>query len=72
MVRGIQGAGVSTPIAAEVAAATAGFDGVVHMIKGIIFIMGLKSMIVAAGRFEAFTILAGSTAIVLGPVPKEH
>jgi hypothetical protein len=29
-------------------------------------------MIVAAGIFEAFTILFGNTARVLGTVPKEH
>lgn len=71
-VTGIQGAGVRTPIAAEVAAATAGLVGVVHMMKGIIFAIGLLSIIVAAGCFEAFTMLAGITVIVLGPVPKEH
>ena len=48
-VTGIQGTGVRTPIAAEVAAATAGFVGVVHMMKGIIFSIGLLSIIVAAG-----------------------
>ena len=41
VVTGIQGAGVSTPMAAEVAAATAGFEGVVHMIKGMIFAIGM-------------------------------
>jgi hypothetical protein len=71
-VTGMQGAGVRTPIAADVAAATAGFVGVVHMMKGIIFAIGLLSMMVAAGCFEAFTMLAGITVIVLGPVPKEH
>jgi hypothetical protein len=39
-VTGMQGAGVCTHIAAEVAAATAGLDGVVHMPKGIMFFMG--------------------------------
>jgi hypothetical protein len=39
-VAGIHGAGVGTPRAAEVAAATTGFDGVVHIPNGIIFFMG--------------------------------
>lgn len=40
-VTGIQGIGVSTPIAAAVAAATVGLAGELHMPKGVIFIMGI-------------------------------
>jgi hypothetical protein len=40
-VMGTQGAGVSTPAAAVVAAATAGFVGVVHMLKDIMFTIGM-------------------------------
>jgi hypothetical protein len=40
LVTGIQGCGVSTPIAADVAAATCGFEGVVHMPKGGMFTIG--------------------------------
>lgn len=48
-VAGIHGAGVSTPKAAAVAAATAGFDGSLHIPKGTIFANGLLSMMLAAG-----------------------
>jgi hypothetical protein len=40
---GMHGCGVRTPAAAEVAAATCGFDGVVHMPNGATFIIGAKS-----------------------------
>ncbi len=40
VVTGIHGCGVSTPDAAAVAEATCGLDGVVHMPKGAMFIMG--------------------------------
>jgi hypothetical protein len=40
---GTHGAGVKTPIAAEVAAATAGFDGVLHMPNGGMFVIGIMS-----------------------------
>ena len=49
VVTGIQGMGVSTPNAAAVAAATVGFAGEVHMPKGMIFMNGLLSMILAIG-----------------------
>ncbi len=39
-VTGTQGTGVSTPIAAAVADATAGFAGFVHMPKGMMLIIG--------------------------------
>jgi len=38
---GIQGIGVSTPIAAAVAAATIGFAGDMHMANGMMFTMGM-------------------------------
>ena len=41
VVAGIQGIGVSTPIAAAVADATIGLLGVVHIPKGMIFTIGL-------------------------------
>jgi len=46
---GTHGMGVSTPEAAAVAEATVGLAGQLHMPKGMIFTMGLKSMILAAG-----------------------
>src|SRR3546814_4246805 len=50
VVAGMQGIGVSTPIAAEVAEATVGFASEVHMPNGMMFSIGTGSMIVAAGR----------------------
>ena len=41
VVTGMQGTGVRTPIAADVAAATCGFDGVVHIPKGMMFTIGM-------------------------------
>lgn len=40
-VTGMQGTGVGTPSAAEVAAINAGFDGLKHIPKGIIFTIGM-------------------------------
>ena len=70
---GRHGWGVSTPRAAEVAAATCGFDGVMHIPNGATLAMALKSWIVAAGCPPAVTGgpvgMAVSTA---GVVPKLH
>ena len=46
---GVHGCGVSTPNAAAVAAATAGFASEVHIPKGCIFTIGAVSAIVATG-----------------------
>ena len=46
---GIQGIGVSTPIAAAVAAATVGFAGLIHIPNGMILTIGMWSIILAAG-----------------------
>ena len=46
---GMQGWGVRTPRAADVAAATCGLDGVMHMRKGMMFVMGAMSAIFATG-----------------------
>jgi hypothetical protein len=70
-VLGIQGIGVNTPKAAAVAAATCGLDKLVHMAKGIIFIIGTLSIIVAAG-VGLSTWQAGITIILDGAVPNEH
>ena len=48
---GMQGIGVSTPIAAEVAEATVGLLGDWHMPKGRMLTIGAKSMMVAFGLF---------------------
>jgi hypothetical protein len=69
-VTGIQGIGVSTPNAAAVAAATAGFVGVVHIPNGITFVIGTFAIILAAGILLVFTRLTGSTIKLLGATPK--
>ena len=71
-VLGMQGIGVSTPMAAAVAAATWGFDIDMHIPKGAMLTMGLLSMIVAAAGPPALTIPTGSTLSVLGAAPKVH
>lgn len=67
---GTQGIGVSTPSAAVVAAATVGFDGLVHMPNGGMFIAGTMSLIVAAGLPSMSTRLVGNTLSVDGARPK--
>jgi hypothetical protein len=46
---GMHGIGVNTPIAAAVAEATMGFAGLEHIPNGEMFMIGWKSMMVAAG-----------------------
>jgi hypothetical protein len=50
-ITGMQGIGVKTPIAADVAEATVGFAKDLHMPKGMMFTMGAKSMILACNLF---------------------
>src|SRR5262249_62256097 len=68
----MQGIGVRTPRAAEVAAATAGFASEVHMPKGMMFTMGLLSMMFASGWFPVFTRFTGKTTKLLGAMPMLH
>jgi hypothetical protein len=68
-ITGIQGIGVNTPMAADVAAATVGFEGVMHIPNGGIFIIGLKSIIDAIGLFSAIPILDGRTDSIDGAIP---
>jgi hypothetical protein len=68
----MQGCGVRTPKAAAVAAATVGFDTVVHMPQGEIEDIGATSMIVAAGLPPAMTVACDVTFRVPGAVPKLH
>jgi len=49
MWRGCRAMGVKTPIAADVAEATVGLARLLHMPKGMIFTIGLWSIIFAAG-----------------------
>jgi hypothetical protein len=67
---GTQGTGVSTPLAADVAAATCGLLSVVHIPKGRIFVIGILSMMVPAGILLPETHLAGKTVNWLGVIPK--
>jgi hypothetical protein len=70
-VTGTQGIGVSTPKAAAVAAATVGLAGELHMPNGVMFIIGLLSIILAIG-IEVRTAFMGSTFKVPGAAPKLH
>jgi hypothetical protein len=72
VVTGTQGIGVSTPKAAAVAAATVGFARLVHMPNGAMFVIGAKSMMVAAGIFETDTMDVGNTVSVEGAAPNGH
>lgn len=70
-ITGIQGMGVSTPKAAAVALATFGFEGLLHIPKGIIFTMEMLSMI-DARAWELMTLAAGRTFNTDGAVPNEQ
>ena len=69
---GMQGMGVSTPMAALVAEATVGLLSVLHMPKGMTFTMGLKSMMFAAVISPSCTMRPGSTTNAEGARPKVH
>jgi hypothetical protein len=68
---GMHGAGVGTPSAAAVSAMTSGFAGEMHIANGMMFTMGLLSMMFAAGVVVR-TLFAGSTTSELGAAPKLH
>src|SRR3954452_17963334 len=69
---GTHGWGVSTPMAADVAAATCGLLGDMHIPNVAMLTFGLLSMMFAAGWFELCTRLAGSTDSVPGAAPNVH
>jgi hypothetical protein len=71
-VAGIHGMGVSTPIAAAVAAATIGFAGDMHMANGMMLTMGMWSMMLASGTWSVRTRLMGRTTSELGAMPIVH
>jgi len=71
-ITGMQGWGVRTPRAAAVAAATWGFDGVVHIPKGVMFTMGAASVIVSAGLPPTNTVKLLVEVKFPGVVPKVH
>ena len=72
VVTGMQGIGVSTPIAAAVAEATIGLARDMHMAKGGMFVMGTKSMMLAAGGPPVLFRLIGRTFRTEGAIPKVH
>src|ERR1700751_6461041 len=71
-VAGMQGIGVSTPMAAAVAAATIGFAGDMHMPNGMMLTSGMWSMMLASGTSSVMTRLTGSTTRELGAMPIVH
>lgn len=70
-VAGTHGIGVNTPIAAAVAAATAGFAGQLHTPNGITLTIGTLSTMFAAGA-PAVTHEVGKTFSDEGATPKLH
>lgn len=71
-ITGIHGIGVNTPAAAAVAADTCGFAMDVHIPKGMIFVIGMLSMIDAAGILLHITLAFGRTLSTDGAIPKLH
>ena len=67
---GMQGIGCKTPNADAVAAETCGFARDEHMPKGMIFFMGIKSIIVAIGGPPESTLFSGVTMSTEGVIPK--
>jgi len=73
MLDGMQGIGVRTPRAAAVAPATCGFAMLLHMPNGLMFAMGLLSMMFAGHCAAGFVGLSGTVTISsLVPRPIEH
>lgn len=70
-ITGMQGMGVSAPIAAAVAEATVGFAMELHMPNGMMFTIGTLSLMVATGIVDC-TIEVGSTLSVEGAAPNGH
>ena len=68
---GMQGIGVSTPIAAAVAEATVGFAMDLHIPKGLMLSIGAKSIMFAIGMFP-FIGLSPTTVSGVGTIPKLH
>ena len=69
---GIQGIGVKTTAAAAVAEATVGLAMLWHMPKGMIFAIGLLSIMLPAGLFCTFGRIGSTTIKLEGAIPKEH
>jgi hypothetical protein len=71
VVTGTHGMGVKTPRAAAVADATAGLAIDIHMPNVGMFVIGIKSIMFAAG-VVALTMFVGKTTNAEGAAPKEH
>lgn len=71
-IAGTHGMGVSTPAAAVVAVAVAGKVGALQAPNGMIFNMGLWSMMLAAGWLPQLTLFTGRTIRDEGAAPKLH
>ena len=69
---GMQGIGVNAPMAAAVAAATVGLEGVVHIPKGMMFTIGAKSMMLPLGTLLNILVRTGSTTSDEGAIPNVH
>ena len=69
---GMQGIGVRTPNAAAVAAATVGLAGLIHMPNGMMFTIGMWSMMFAAGWCSVSVLWIGRTTRLLGAIPIVH
>ena len=69
---GVHGPGVSTPNAAAVNAAVAGFDSDMQTPNGMMFTNGTWSMMLAIGLFSTITRFVGSTVIGAGAAPIVH
>jgi hypothetical protein len=70
-VTGIHGIGVRTPSAAAVADATVGFASEEHTPNGRMFVIGMLSMMLAAG-VPVRTEFCGNTTRLDGAAPKLH
>jgi len=71
VVTGMQGIGVNTPRAAAVADATAGLAIDMHIPKVGMLVIGMKSIMLAAGAV-ALTLFTGNTLSAEGAIPKVH
>jgi hypothetical protein len=71
VVTGMHGIGVKTPRAAAVAEATVGLAIDMHIPKGGMFVMGMWSIMFAAGAV-ALTLFTGKTLRADGATPKVH
>ena len=71
-ITGMQGMGVSTPMAADVAEATVGFANDWHMPNGAMLTMGLLSMMLPIAIFIHLGRMGSMTEKVPGAIPNVH